>query len=86
MTSGSETYHTSLVVREFFLLQSYPKNSNPSLYETDLDLLGFFRKGTTHIIANFHRTDLVIFSHSRERKSQFYSQPNKYGIIAALVP
>ena len=25
-------------------------------------------KGETHIIAEFHRTDLVICSHSRERK------------------
>ena len=25
-----------------------------------------FRKGETHIIAKFHRTDIVICSHSRE--------------------
>ena len=30
--------------------------------------LGLLRKGKTHVIAKFHRSDLVIFSHSREGK------------------
>ena len=33
-------------------------------------------KGKTPIIANFHRTDLVICSHSRERNTRSYSQIN----------
>ena len=31
------------------------------------------RKGITGIIAKFHRTDLVICSHSRERKTLSYN-------------
>ena len=38
--------------------------------------LGLFRKGKTCIIAKFHRRDIVISSHSRERKSPSYSQIN----------
>ena len=33
-------------------------------------------KGKTFIIANFHRTDLVICNHSWERKSLSYSGIN----------
>ena len=33
-------------------------------------------KGKIRIIAKFHRTDLVIFSHSRERKPPSYSRRN----------
>ena len=33
-------------------------------------------KGKTHILINFHRTDLVVCSHSRERKTTSYSQIN----------
>ena len=38
--------------------------------------MGLFRKGKTLIIAKFHRTDLVICSHSREGKTLSYSQIN----------
>ena len=31
--------------------------------------LGLFRKCKTCIIAKFHKTDLVIYSHSREEKT-----------------
>ena len=31
--------------------------------------LGLFRNGKTGIIAKFHNTDLVMCSHSRERKT-----------------
>ena len=46
-------------------------------------------KGKIRIIAKFHRTDLVICSHSRERKPPSYSQRNtvcvsKYGSITVL--
>ena len=45
-----------------------------------------FRKGKICIIAKFHWTDLVICSHSRERKTLTYSrrnnlQPEKYGKV-----
>ena len=33
-----------------------PKNLDPS-YKMDLEYLGLFRKGKTHIIAKFHKTD-----------------------------
>ena len=36
--------------------------------------MGLFRKGENRIVAKFHRTDLVIYSHSRERKTLSYSQ------------
>ena len=54
---------------EFFFFQNNPKNLDPS-YKMDLDLWDLIRKGKTRIIAKFHRTDLVICSHSRE----FYYQ------------
>ena len=37
---------------------------------------GLFRKGKIRIIATFHRTDLVICSHSIEGKPPSYSQMN----------
>ena len=58
---------------KMFSFQNSPKNLDPS-YKTDLDLLGLFRKGKTLIIAIFRRTDLVIRSHSKERKSPSYSR------------
>ena len=39
--------------------------------------MGLFRKGKTCIIAKFHGTDLVICSHSRERKTLACSQKKK---------
>ena len=38
--------------------------------------LGLFWKGKTGIIANFHRNDLVICSHSIEEKTPSYSRIN----------
>ena len=38
--------------------------------------MGLFRKGKTRIIAKFRRTDLVIYSHSREGKTLSYSRIN----------
>ena len=38
--------------------------------------MGLFRKGKTKIIAKFYRTDLVIYSHSREGKTLSYSHIN----------
>ena len=39
-------------------------------------ILRLFRKGKTRIKAKFHRTDLVICSHSRKGKTSSYSQIN----------
>ena len=53
-----------------FLFRNSPKNLDPS-YKMDLDF--GCRKGKICIGGKFHRTDLVICSHSRERKTQSYS-------------
>ena len=39
--------------------------------------MGLFRKGKTHIISEFHRTDLVVCSHFREGITLSCSQRNK---------
>ena len=57
---------------EFFSFENNPKNLDPS-YKTDLDLWNHLGKGKTCIIAKFHRTDLVICGHSREKKTPSYS-------------
>ena len=49
-------------MQRFYFL---PKQSQ----KLDLSSLGLFSKGKTHIIAEFHRTDLITCSHSRERKT-----------------
>ena len=58
---------------ESFSFQNNPKNLDPS-YKIDLDVLGLFRKGNTHIIAKFRSTHLVICSHLRGRKIPSYNQ------------
>ena len=50
--------------RVFFLSKTIPKIKIRLIGRSRS--FGLFRKGKTHIIAKFHRTDLVIFSHSRE--------------------
>ena len=55
---------------EFFPSKNNPKNLDPS-YK-----MALVRKGKTRITAKFHRTDLVIFSHSREGKILSYSRIN----------
>ena len=61
---------------EAFPFQYNHKNLDLS-YRMDLARsLRLFRNGKTHIIAKFHWTDLVICSHSRERKTPSYSQRN----------
>ena len=50
---------SSVIRRGFFSFQNNTKDLDPSC-KTDLDHLGLFRKGKIGIIANFHRTDLVI--------------------------
>ena len=62
-------YHISVVIRQsFFPSKTIQKDHSRSI--------GLFRKGKTRIIAKFHRTDLVICSHSRNRKTLSYSQIN----------
>ena len=43
--------------------------------------MGLFRKGKTHIIAKFHRTDLVVGSHLGEGQTPTYSPINIVDII-----
>ena len=61
----SYIYRISSVIRQCFFLPKQSQRSRSILQDgsTSLEL---FRKGKTHNIAKFHRTDLVIFSHSRE--------------------
>ena len=69
-------YHISLVVRWiiFFPKQS---QSSRSVLKDGSRSLELFRKGKIGIIiAKFHRTDLVIPSHSRGTKNLTYSQIN----------
>ena len=47
--------------------------------------MGLFRKGKTHIIAKFHRTDSVICSNSRDGKTPSYSQLNTITLISMPV-
>ena len=42
-----------------------------------------FRKGKTYIIAQYHRTDIVFSSHSREGKAKSCSQINT--VICRLI-
>ena len=65
--------HAQLVQEEgVFFRPKQIENLDPS-YKMDLDFLHCLRKGETGIIAKFHRTDLVICSHSREGKTPSYS-------------
>ena len=67
-------YCISLVIRQYFLsFQNNAKNLESFLQDGSRSL-GLFRKGKTRIIAKFHRNDLVICSHSRERKIPSFSQ------------
>ena len=68
---------SSVLRQEFFFLPKQSKKSRSVLQDGSRSL-GLFRKGKTGIIAKFHRTDIVISSHSREKKTLSYSQINKY--------
>ena len=58
-----------------FSFQNNPKDLDPSC-KMDLDLWDCLGMGKTGIIARFHRTDLVIWSHSRGTKPPSYSRIN----------
>ena len=59
----------------FFFLPKQSQKSRSVLQDKSRSL-GLYRKGKTYIIAKFHGTDLVICSHSTERKTLCYSQIN----------
>ena len=69
------TWDISSIIRQsFFPSKTIPKSR--SVLKDGSKSLGLFRKGKTHIIAKFLRTDLVICSHSREEKNPSYSRIN----------
>ena len=63
------------VLRQSFFLSKTIQKSK-SILQDGSRSFGLFRKGKTGIIAKLHRTDFVIRSHSRERKTASYSQRN----------
>ena len=65
-------YRISLIIRQNFSFQNNPKDLDLSC-KTDLDCLGRVKIG---IIAKFHKTDLVISSHSIGTKPPSYSRIN----------
>ena len=68
-------YCISLVIRQSFPLPIQSQRSRSILKDRSRSL-GLFRKGKTHIIAKFHRTDLVICSNFIEGKTPSNSQIN----------
>ena len=58
---------------EFFSFQNNPKNLALSYNIRQIRCLGLFSKGKTCNTASFHRTDVVICSHSQEGKTLSYS-------------
>ena len=61
-------YSYGYKTRVFFPFQNNPKNLDLS-YKTDLDFWDCL--GRVKLILKFQRTDLVICSHSRERKTKW---------------
>ena len=72
-TRKSIPYFFSYKTVFFFSFQNNPKNLDLS-YKMALDLCDCL--GRVKLIAKFHRTDLVICSHSREGKTPSYSRKN----------
>ena len=64
-----------VIRQEFFSFQNNLKNLHLS-YKMDLDLWDCLRRVKLVIIAKFHRTDLIICSHSREGKTLSNSRIN----------
>ena len=60
---------------EFFFLPKQSQRSR-SILQDGSRSFGLFRKGKIGFIAKFHRTDIVIWSHSRGTKPPSYSQIN----------
>ena len=70
-----DKYRISWVIRRSFFLPKQSQRSRSVLQDGSRSL-GLFRKGKIGIIAKFHRTDLVIRSHSRGTKTPSYSRIN----------
>ena len=78
-------YRIFSVIRESFF--PLPKQSQKSRFilQDRSRSLGLFRKGKTGITAKFHWTDLVIFSHCRERKTPSYSRRNRVSVCIKVI-
>ena len=63
----------SLVIRQSFFLSKQLKKSR-SILQDESRFLGLFKKGSSHIIAKFHRIDVVIWSHSKEGKTHLTAE------------
>ena len=70
---GQWTNTIFLRLKDGFFSPNNPKKSRSILYNRSRSLR-LFRKGKTRIIAIFHTADLVICSHSGERKIPSYSR------------
>ena len=68
-------YRISLVIRRIIFLPK-PSQRSRSVLKDGSRSLALFRKGKIGIIAKFHRTDLVICSHSRGTKNPSYRRKN----------
>ena len=69
-------YRISSIIRQsFFAFLNNPKDLDPSC-KMDLDLWDCLGRVKIGIIAKFHRTDLVICSHSIGTKPPTYSRIN----------
>ena len=73
---NKQRYRISSVIRRRCFLPKQSQKSR-SVLQDESRSLRLFGKDKTCIIAKFHRTDLVICYHSRERKSLSYSQINQ---------
>ena len=72
-------YHISSAIRQSSVLLPKQSQKSRSILKDGSRPLGMFKKGKICITAKFHRTDLVICSYSRERKTPPYSQINIIG-------
>ena len=68
-------YRISPDIRQSFLLPKQSQRSRSVLLDGSRSL-GLFRKDKIGIMAKFHRTDLVIWSHSTGTKTPSYSRIN----------
>ena len=68
-------YRISSIIRRSFFFQNNPKDLDPSC-KMDLDLRDCLGRVKIGFIAKFHRTDLVILSHSIWTKPPSYSRIN----------
>ena len=67
----TSNYCISSVIRQRFFIQKQSQKSRFILQDGSRSL-GLFRNGKSRIIAKFHRTYLVICTHSRKRKTPSY--------------